>query len=205
MFTSLKRFFLVGLFVLVSAGAAEAAIIVYEATWSGEEFGNTATATAFITVNTGFLDNPGDNDCFFGDPGCAITNVVLTVSDASVGNGTFTTSDFDDYFFNWNTALNLFANLFGQPQDVGGPWGTHEGQPGFVEEAHDFNLFADFGSGAPDGTFFFELTTAEGDGDSMYLTSFNPIEVQAPEPATLLLLGAGVGAAAVRRRLKTHV
>ncbi len=182
---------LVAVFAIAGRPAtADAATITYQALWSGADFGNTATAVGLITVDLDLVSNPGFNFT-------VITDVVLTVSGAGSGNGTFTTTDFTGtFFFHWNTALDLYAEFVGQPQDSGGPWGTHQGQPGFTGE-HDFNLFASV-PGAPSGTFFYELTTDGGFGDQMYLTSFAPI----PEPATLLLLGTGLAAAGVRRRMR---
>ncbi len=194
-----------GLVVLLSCNMSQAAIIDYSATWSGAAFGNNANANAIITVDTSLLANPGNND-FFSSPGsfgAAITNVVLTVSGASAGNGTFTNADFSFYVFNWNTALNLNAELVGQPQNTGGPWGTNASQAGW-DGSHDFNLFAATVN-APNGTFYYELTTNGGFGDSMYLTSFAPVDQAVPEPTTLALfcaLSFGVFGFGRRDRMK---
>jgi hypothetical protein len=203
-----RTLFLLALGLLgVAAGTSvgRADIIVYNATWSGAELGNSATATGQITVDTSLVSNPGFNSFFTppGSPGEPITNVALTISGASSGNGSFTNSDFNFYVFDWNTAMNLNAELMGQPQDFGGPWGTHEGQPGF-SGSHDFNLFA-ANPGAPTGTFYYRLTANGGQGDSMFLTSFAPAAAaETPEPMSLAVFGAlGLCGLAVRRVRRT--
>jgi hypothetical protein len=158
--------------------------------WSGDFFGNTATAEGTITFAAGSLVNPGDELYFIGTD---VLNIEVTVSGASIGNGTFTTSAFN--FINFNTGgatLDLTTELVGQTT-VGGPWG----QTGLVGANGDFNLFSNFTDpAAPNGTDFFELTTEGLNGDIMALTSFRPV----PAPAALSLLGlAGIGAARRRR------
>jgi hypothetical protein len=81
----------------------------------------------------------------------------------------------------WDTrgaALNLSTELVGQPTTAGA-WGTPSGYAG------DFNLFNSTPA-APEGTWYFTLTTAGGSGDSMLLTSFQAV----PEPSTWMMSGA---------------
>jgi hypothetical protein len=97
-------------------------------------------------------------------------------------------SDFD--FWRWDTngaTLDLNSQLVGQ-NTLGNPWGTSDdGISG------DFNLFASTVLGAPLGTNYFTLTTNNGTGDSMLLTSFSPKTAAVPEPTSIAIFGIGAG------------
>lgn len=159
--------------------------------WSGVSFGNAATATGWMTVDAAAIPNPGSNI----DAGLPswLTGLSITVSGASSGNGTFTLTDFSDMA--WDTAggtLNLNTQMIGQPT-ASAPWGTtYDGLGG------DLNFFA-FTPGAPDGTMFFTLTTDQGVGDSMVLTSAGAV----PEPATCSLLATSLLALLALKRKRT--
>jgi subtilisin-like proprotein convertase family protein len=153
---------------LLTAAPARADLRTYHATWSGAPYGNSAQAIARIVIDGGLLLNPGDNGHSFGTVGAAIVSFDITVFGASVGNGTWTTSDFSQYALRSSDALNLYANWVGQPQPSGGTaWGFSGG-------AHDFNVFST-ALGAPNGTGVYVLTTDNGYGNLMHLTSFAPV------------------------------
>lgn len=153
------------------ATSAYSALFDFDLDWSGASFGNAAVATGTITLDDAILLNPGLND-LFGNPGY-VTSFSITVSGASSGNGSWNLADYSEIAWLTDTALDLSQELVGQPTSMD-PWGTS--QPGGT--GGDFNLF-DGPAGSPQGTFFFELTTNNGSGDPMLLTSFRPV----PEPA----------------------
>ena len=175
-------------------GTARAAIHVFYITYSGASSSNTATAFGTITLQD--PPNPGSSSDF-----SKVTSLTLTVSGASSGNGTFTKSDFTGWSWSTNGAtLNLDAELVGQ-STPGLPWGTQN----FGGGAGDFQLFAASGSGAPNGTWLFQLTTSEGNGNLMFLTSMSPNSSSVPEPgqvAASLLLLAGIGGYVFGKRRK---
>ena len=165
---------------------------VFDLKWSGEFFGNGASATGFIDFDPAQISNPG------GTFNLIVDDFSITLTGATVGNGTFTLSDFAAirFFTPPNSPLDFTQELVGQPAippDL--PFGT----PGTFRQAGDFNIFAN-NPNAPTGTFFFKLTTANSSGESLTLTSFAPQSTpptSVPEPASVLgLLAVGaVGAA----------
>jgi hypothetical protein len=166
-------------------GTARAAVYIFDITYSGATYGNTATAFGTITLED--PPNPGISNDF-----SKVISLTLTVSGASSGNGTFTKSDFIGW--SWATnggTLDLDAELIGQSTDDL-TWGTDNFEGG----AGDFQLIAAQGSGAPNGTWLFQQTTSEGSGNLMVLTSMSPDSIAAPEPgqvAASLLLLCGIG------------
>ncbi|PNW40950.1 UNVERIFIED_CONTAM: hypothetical protein BEN50_14620 [Euhalothece sp. KZN 001] len=148
---------LTALFVLTGAQAA-IAITTYNLEWDGTKFGNSASATGSITLDETTLPNPGGSTDSLS--GFGVTDLEVTVTGASSGNGTFDINDFST--LNWNTdgnTLNLNQELIGQ---------------GLA----NFDLVAASGSGAPDTIFPspdpFQFTTNEGSGDIMVLQSVTP-------------------------------
>jgi hypothetical protein len=168
-----------------AVSSASASVVVFDIAYSGASFSNTAVATGQISIDTALLPNPGST--VFGPFSSIVTDLSLTVSGATSGNGTFGLADFGTGWI-WDTGgvtLNLATELVGQ-----GGWGDANG---------DFNLFGSTpGSGSPLGTERFELTTNGGAGDKMLLTSFAPAAV--PEPSRMLLGALGSLGLLLRRR-----
>jgi hypothetical protein len=165
--------------LLFLAGFAQAGT-VFDLSYSGAAFGNDAIASGTITLNLGAMNNPGQTD---QDVTSFVTDFSLTVSGASAGNGTFDFADYNGdstyggfYLETDGGTLDFTSQLVGQAT-LGAPWGSEFG----TGEASDFNIFANgTNPSAPNGTGYFELTTDDGEGDTMGLTSFAPA---VPEPA----------------------
>ena len=163
------------------AGSVFAAQETLDITWSGASFGNNATATGFITFDNASL--PQNSVSGNHLPDAAITNLGITISGASSGNGTFNLSDFTAITFWAPSPLDLSKQLIGQTLTNGSTYGTSSPNGG------DFNLFGNFGTSAPAGRIFFRLATNGGAGDDMLVTSMMPV----PEPAESALLISGLG------------
>jgi len=180
---------------LASVPARADVFKTYNLAWSGQTFGNTAQATAQMVVDLSLITNPG-NELANASLSPWIESITMTVTGATSGNGTFSTAGGDFWKDWWSTGgatLNLFQELVGQPV-AGKTWGTSDGTATYGE----FNLFSS--TTAPTGTDNFTLTTAEGAGDPMYLTSFAPADL--PEPTAFALFGTSLllGGVALRRR-----
>jgi hypothetical protein len=174
----MKRFILVcaALAVLLCGlGQAKAdRFQTFDLTWSGDSFGNQATATGQITIDTLLLANP--TPAFVVDD-INVRAFSITVSRASAGDGNFRLVDF--HTFDWGTngaTLDLTRELVGQPTVgdppafPGLPWGT--GSRGL---AGDFNIHPTRASTtAPTAVAAFEIYTDGGRGDVLALTSFRP-------------------------------
>ena len=179
----------------VLAMPAFAAQETFDLAWNGASFSNSATATGKITIDTDSI-NASNNDIFF--PSSQVTGLSVTIAGAKAGNGTFGLSDFQFMAVYAPSALDFSKQLVGQSLTDGSTWG--EGDFG---SGGDFNLFSN-NAVAPEGTWYFTLTTANGAGDSMLLTSMTPAVSAVPEAQSVSMMLAGlglVGFAARRRKL----
>ena len=166
--------------------SASAAATVFNFTYSGAAFSNTAVATGQITLDTALLNNPGTTMLYPISSG--VSSLSLTVSGASVGNGTFGLTDYEELSFSTGgVTLDFNSELVGQ-----GGWGDTVG---------DFNLLASsdgMTAGAPSGVDTYMFVTGGAMGDQMRLTSFAPAAV--PEPSRALLGALGFLGLVLRRR-----
>jgi hypothetical protein len=160
---------MIGAAALTTAAYADD-IESFTADWSGTPFSDSASATATFDLDITAIDAALNNNTggfYNGALDGYISDLSMTVTGASSGNGTFTTSDFNEFYF-----------TTGGPIDFGSDWVP---QPNL----EDFNLFSS--DNAPLGVEEEVLATDSGDGDIMQLTSVTP----APEPSTLELAGLG--------------
>ena len=170
----------------------------FDLAWSGASLGNAASATGEITFDPTAIGS--GNQYFF--PSTVITNASVTITGAGAGNGTFGTSDLSFAVIFVPSTLDFSKQLVGQALANGSTWGTSTGAGG-DGAGGDFNLFADrdISPDAPYGTWYFQLTSAGGAGDSMLLTSMAPAAaVPEARNAAMLLAGLGLVGVAVRRR-----
>lgn len=186
----MSKLLMAGIFVAltVMAPMSRADIMTYNLSYSGSTFGNTATGTGSITLDTALLPNPGSAGnvpaATFG-----ITAFSITVAGASAGNGTFGLADVTNWVWVSSAPLNFGAELVGQA--------------GFDDFNWCANLFVGCVSPAPGGIGPFTIRANAETGDMMRLTSMTPV----PEPGSVALLGiALVGTvAAIRRRARKSV
>ncbi len=167
----------------------------FDLSWSGASFGNGASATGEITFDPTLLGLGGQ----YSFPNTVITDASITITGASAGNGTFDTSDFSFMVFQLPSALDFSKQLVGQSLTDGSTWGTSTGAGG-NGVGGDFNFFAN-SVNSPNGTWYFTLTSADGVGDSMLLTSMAPAAaVPEAQNVAMLLAGFGLVGVAARRR-----
>lgn len=151
---------------------ASASLITEYLKYSGESFGNSASATGFISFELPSLIGVTSVQFY------QITDLSLTITGASSGNGTFTQSDFFDMsFYTHNSAFDFSVSL--------------------IEQLRDFNLTSN-SSPAPYWVDRLTLGTDYGSGDYMQLTEMSPNSV--PEPSTYILLGIALGAVGFARK-----
>lgn len=182
----MQRFFHRAMSVVVltaTLGASQAALadtFTYEFSWAGKSqfdspYGESdAKVSATVVVQANTLGWPTMNQ---------ISDVSMTVQDASVGNGLFTKSDFREVNVVYREIPVLALNE------------RHELSP---RDVYDIAFFSS-GSGAPSS--FATGTMWAGDiwgGTALYLSSAfvtrSPGAVSAvPEPATYAMLLAGLG------------
>ncbi|MGY6275816.1 hypothetical protein [Methylomonas sp. MgM2] len=150
--------------------------------WNGADFGNSAQAHGYLTLDFALL--PAAGNYVFLSPGSEILDFSMTISGAAIGNASFTLDDFS--YFSWYepVPLDFAQDLVGQETGNGGWGSTFDGATG------DFNLIAIEGSGAPSLGGAFQVATAEGLGDSLRLTAFRPAPV--PVPAAIWMFAGGL-------------
>jgi hypothetical protein len=194
---SLKRL-AIGASVALAAftGNAFAAKTTLEMTWSGEAFGNDARAVGFFTFDDPTLPNIDHESAI---PVSELSDLVLTITGASSGNGTFRKSDFSALYFMSPSSLDLSKPLVGQALTDGSSFGPLDSHPGTGNRG-DFNLLGATDN-APVGTFVFTLTSDGGHGDSLLLTALTPA-IPEPDTALLMLAASGIVAGAMVRKRK---
>ena len=172
--------------VALASVGAHASTITYTLEYSGALFGNGATATGTVTLDTTLLPNEELN--FFGETGDALggTAFEITVAGASSGNGTFTQDVLGEEGGRWvwtlNSAIDLTTELVGQA--------------GFV----DFNWLCEINNAecndplVPQGVNVLTIQTAGG--EQLLMTSMRPV----PLPGALWLFGSALAGLAIRRR-----
>ena len=163
--------------------------------WSGALYGNSAIAGGFISFDTTLLPQIGTSG-FVGLPDTSITDLGITISGAASGNGSFGLADFYGVSFASPSPLDLSTQLIGQQLSTGVTFGALVGDG----SAGDFNLFG-LSASAPIGTGNFTLTTNQGAGDILSVTSITTV----PLPASWLLMAAGLPLLLSRRLSKVRV
>lgn len=155
---------------------------------------NGNVAHGLLTIDNALFPNPSNGVAFL-TPGVEIVDFSLSVLDAISGvTSAYQLNDFDLFVWDSLGAIDLSQELVGQEIENKGFWG-----PGSVTgDAGEFSFFAVEGSGAPGSSgSFFQIATAEGQGNVMTLTSFHPV----PLPAAVWLFGSGLcGAITINRR-----
>jgi len=204
-------------FAIFASSAAKADLVKFDVTWRDAD-GGSAAATATFTMWTNFIPayNPAanPNTPFHFITMDEVQSLVVTVTGAGAGNGTFGKSDFTAMDFSFSGVLTSFnGQLLGQGFTPGtGPFGG---------EQSDFNLFTNTPGTiggpavAPAGNELFEMAT---NGNSLYeplgvaypeqhelivdsmiaTTLVHPV----PEPETYAMLLAGLGFAGFMARRK---
>lgn len=195
---SIKSFVLATAMTAALGFSASAQATLFQVTWSGAQYENGASAVGIFDIDTNVVPDTLGAQNFHGLPDAAFQIVSVTVSGSAGGNGTFTGADFASYYFAAYGPLDFSQELVGQTMANGcvfGSFNTCYGGP-----SGDFNLFTSNGL-SPQGTFYFQLTTAGG--DNIAVVSIKPLDA-VPEPASWAMLIAGfglVGAAQRRRKL----
>lgn len=187
-------------FSLGTIGVKPAQAVIFDLKWSGERLGNKALATGFIDFDPAQFSNPGQAFNLIVD------DFSITVTGATIGNGTFTLSDFGYFRFETppNSPLDFTQELVGQPAIF--PALSFGTPATLVASGGDFNIFANSNNiNTPTAIYNFRIITAGGRGELLTLTSFAPRSITSPtsvpEPTSVLGLLA-VGALAMASKSK---
>ena len=158
-------------------------IEAFTASWSGASFSNGATATAtfdfdLTKLKTALTNNTGGT--YSGTLTHYVSNLSVVVAGAALGNGTYTQSDFFQFYITSTGPLDFSAT------------GTDEWT---ASNLSAFG-FLSINTSGPTGTAGTEeLTTDAGSGSHMLL-----VPGTVPEPGSMALLGAGFVGMILRRR-----
>ena len=174
----MKKLALALLLVLPLASAKADVFESFNLNWSG--VGNSASVSAVLTLNMTTLVANGYNANYSRD----VSSLVMMVSGASSGNGTYDTADFDHMAFSVGT--------------TGGGYGTrvlNSASQGAIS-LQDLNFFSSFNTaGTPSGSNYHTLQLASG--QEVRLSAV-------PEPSSYVLGFAGllgmVGFASSRKK-----
>ena len=186
------------LFIILLSVDVNAQLITFEISYSGDLFGNTATANGLITFDENLIVS--SDDFHLALPITPDVELLeLTVSGATSGNGTFSLSDFNLWTLYRNgAAFDLSQDLVGQ-STLEESWGS----PFFSGASGDFNLFSATVN-APTGTQEFQLTTNGGNGDKMILTLFIATTAVPLPPSIVLLFSGLLGIITISKRCKSY-
>jgi hypothetical protein len=172
---------------LFAAQSASANTYTYEFTWSGRGFYDNqygesdASASATVVVQADSLGGAGFDQ---------VSTLSLSVTDASVGNGVFSKSDFNRFFVPFRSVPTLELNQ------------RYELSSFYVYDI----VFGANGTGAPSNFANFTMWAAGNyGGTALYLTSMYVTQTAAdvlpvPEPESYAMLIAGLGLLGVAAR-----
>ena len=171
------------LFVLVFASASlQAGPITFDLEYSGTSFGNSAVGTGSITFDDANLPNPGVGILLSGT--LTVLDFSITISGTAAGNGAFGLSDYVNFIWVTNPAVDLGAELISQ----GG--------------LTNFSILNNVGThpDVPRSVAGLAIGANSGNGESLLLISMAPAAA-VPTPSTLLLLSLLLPMLARMRRI----
>jgi hypothetical protein len=154
--------------------------------WSGIPYGNHASATSEITLDTALIGVGNTGSIPIG----SIQSFWITVLGSKWGDGTFSKSDFSAIRFNAPTTLDLDKELIGQHLGNGDYFGDVDGTGG------EFNLFGNPANAihVPSGTGHFQIVPDEYGGNGIYplrVTSILPLSA-VPEASEMMMSISGL-------------
>jgi hypothetical protein len=187
----------ISIFALL-APAAHAGTLTFDFTYANTVYPS-MTAVGQLQIDSAVLANILTDTLAQDLPTSDLESLSITVSGQPYGNGTFTLADFTGFVW-WSAGatFNYTQNWVGQSMTTFDcpcvPWAT--GGIGDLNGG-DFDFFSD--SSAPTYSGSFDLQIGGGLGYTMYLTSLEEVS-DAPEPASIALVGLGGLAMLISRR-----